>query len=68
MTDPTPSRVRLHDLTVLGRSRLARPGEAAPNHPSASRHRAGIDAASIAAGTLPRPRTPSSRPGTDEVV
>src|SRR6266403_3270111 len=66
MIDAMLSRARLRDLGGLGRSRTPRPGGAGPRRPSASRRRTGTDGAAIAAGTSPRPNTPSSRPGTDD--
>src|SRR5205814_7545148 len=68
MVDAAISRARLRDLAGLGRSRPAPPGGAGPRRPSASRRRTGADASSIAAGTSPRPRAASSRPGSDDLV
>ncbi len=68
MIDATVSRVRLSDLTVLGRSRPAEPGGAGLHRPSPAGRRAGTDATRIAAVTPTRPSTPSSRPGTDDPV
>jgi hypothetical protein len=56
LVDVTISRVRLRDLAALGRARRA------------ARRRTGADGAAIAAGTSPRPSTPSSRPGTDDLM
>src|SRR5581483_4509819 len=66
MVDATASRARLRGLGVLGRSRPARGGGAAPTRPSAARRRTGTDGAAIAAGTPPRPNSTSPRPGTDD--
>jgi hypothetical protein len=68
MIDARLSRVRLRGLAALGRSWLDRAGVAAAVKPSASRRRTGTDGAAIAAGTPPRPSTPSPRPGTDELM
>jgi hypothetical protein len=68
MVDATISRVRLHDLACLGRSRLTHAGIAAAHEPSAPRRRSGTDANSIAASPSPRPRHASSRPGTGDSV
>jgi hypothetical protein len=68
MVDATISCARLRDLTALGRFRPGRAGGAGALGPSASRRRTGTDGAAIAAGTSPRPSTPSSRPGTDDLV
>jgi hypothetical protein len=68
MIDSTLSRVRMHDLNALGRSRTAESGGAGLHRPSASCRRTGPDATGIAAGTPTRPSTPSSRPETDDFV
>ena len=68
MIDATISCARLRDLAGLGRFRAAPPGRAGQRSPSASRRRTGTDAFSIAAGTSPRPRQASSRPGSDDLM
>jgi hypothetical protein len=68
MVDAMLSRVRLHDLDVLGRYRPAESGGAGLHRPSAARRRTGPDASSIATGTPSRPSRPSSRPGTDDFM
>jgi len=68
MIDATISRARLHDLDALGRSRPGCAGAAAASSPSASRRRTGADGAAIATGTSPRPSTPSSRPGSYDLM
>jgi len=68
MGDATSARVRLRDLSALGRSRPAQAGFAGPAGPFASRRRPGTDTPGIGTGPSPRPSTPSSRPGTDALV
>jgi len=56
MAEATTSRVRLHDLSALGR------------YPSASSRRVGTDASSIATAAPRRPNTFSSRPAADDLM
>jgi hypothetical protein len=70
MVDAMVSRVRLRDLTRLGRARNRRDaaeGVAAPA-PCASRRQAAADATSIGDVLPPRPRAASSRPGADDLM
>jgi len=68
MVDATISCVRLRVLDALGRFRCDRAGAAAAVTARAARRRTGTDGAAIAAGTSPRPSTPSPRPGEDDLV
>ncbi len=68
MVDSTISRARLRDLAALGRFGLTGAGEAVSLQAYASPRRLLADAASIAEEPPWRPRAPSSRPGSDDLV
>jgi hypothetical protein len=68
MVDATISRVRMRDLTRLGRSRLCQGRFAAPPETYASRRQPVTDATSIGNGLPSHPRAASSRPATDDLV
>jgi len=68
MVDATISRARLRNLACLGRSRPAETGAAGLRRSSASRRRAGTDAASIATVPSLCPRAASSRPESDDLM
>jgi hypothetical protein len=68
MVDATISRVRMRDLTRLGRFQRRSGRFAACAAPSASRRPSVTDATSIGDGLAPRPRAASSRPGTYDLV
>ena len=62
MSSSTISRVRLHDLDVLGRSGLTRAEKAGSRETCASPRRLLAVTTSSGKETPRRPRTPSSRP------
>jgi hypothetical protein len=68
MSSSTISRVRLRDLSGLGRSGLVPAGKAGPHKTCASPRRLLTDATSIAEEPPRRPRPPSSRPEADDLV
>jgi hypothetical protein len=68
MVDPMISPGRLRDLAGLGRSRTHDDRCAAAAGASAARRRTAGDGAAIAGGTPPRPRPPSSRPGSTDLM
>ena len=68
MSSSTISRARLRDLAALGRSGLTAAGGAGSRKPCASPRRPLTDAACIAERPPRRPRAPSSRPGSYDLV
>jgi hypothetical protein len=68
MVGPTISRARMRDLAYLGRSRPSKTGRAGLRRVSASRRRAGTDAASIATVPWTCPRAARTRPETGDLM
>jgi hypothetical protein len=68
MVPSTISRARLHDLATPGRSALAASGGAGSREGCTSPRRLLIDATRIAEETPQRPKAPSSRPGSADLV
>jgi hypothetical protein len=68
MVDSTISRVRMHDLTGLGRSGLMAADKAGSREACASPQQALTGASSRAEGLPRRPKPPSSRPEANDLM
>jgi hypothetical protein len=68
MVDAMILRARLRDLAVLGRSQAFGSHSVAAESPSASPRCEFIDTPGIDELTPPHPKTPSSRPGADDLM
>jgi len=68
MVDAMISRARLHDLAALGRFGLTAAGGAGSRKACASPRRLLTDASSIAEEPPRRPKAPSSRPGSYDLM